>query len=164
MTSPRQHLRTWTAVVAGCLAASLAGCTADPPAADELPSIDEQVLIALDYYNPVYKLDADGRVTNIKLEGRHVLASALVELGKLNEVRAISLYGAQVTDDSLANLHGCTKLRNLGLGGTPISDKGLLHLEKLQDLQHIWVPKARVSTEAVNGLKNALPGLSVHFQ
>jgi hypothetical protein len=158
MTS--KAIRSTLLMCCGCLI----GCGANPPAVETPPSIDEQVLAALDHYNPGYKLDADGHVMNINVDGRHVLPSALDELGKLKEVRGISLYAVPLTDDSLAKLHGCTKLRTLGLGGTPISDRALVHLEKLQDLQHVWLPKARVSTEGVAALKTALPSLSVHFQ
>ena len=160
MTSIRTRLTNAAALLVVCVL----GCAATPPAVEQAPSVDEQVLVALDHYNPIYKLNADGQVINLQLNGRNVPASALVEVGKLKEVRGISLYAAQVTDESLANLHGCTKLQTLGLGATPISDKGLVHLEKFQDLSHIWVPKARVSTEGVNALKNALPALNVHFQ
>ena len=152
--------RVVAAIILGCIL----GCTATPPAAEPSPSVDEQVLVALDHYNPIYKLNADGQVINLHLNGRNVPASALVEVGKLKELRGVSLFAAQVTDDSLANLQGCTKLQNIGLGGTPISDKGLVHLEKLQDLNNVWLPKARISTEAVTTLKTALPALNVHFQ
>jgi len=157
-------LRTHSTIVAAILVGSVLGCTSAPPAVEQTPSVDEQVLAALDHCNPIYKLNADGQVINLHLNGRNVPASALVEVGKLKELQGVSLYAAQLTDDSLANLQSCTKLRSIGLGATPISDKGLVHLEKLQDLSNIWVPKARVSTEGVNALKNALPGLNVHFQ
>lgn len=157
------HVSRFAALALGA-AVFLSGCRQTAPLADEPFSADEKVLQALDAFNPIYKVDANGRVTHLKLDGRHVLASALADVGKLTEIEELSLYAASLSDESLAHLHGLKKLARIGLGATPITDQGLAHLEKLPALRHIWLPKANVSDEGVAKLKAALPHLNVHFQ
>ena len=140
------------------------GCADAPPPAESPASPDEQVLQVLDPYNPLYKLDSDGRVVRLKLEGRHVLPGVLTEVGRLTELRSLSLYAASVNDESLAQLTGLEKLQNLGLGATAITDEGLVHLEKIAELRQVWLTKANLSTEAIEKLRAAVPGINVHFQ
>ena len=106
----------------------LAGCrkAETPESVAEPLSVDESVLLALEPSDPVYKVNARGRVILIRLEGRQIPASALEEVGKLTELtEELSLYRANITDDSLAQLESLKKLQRLGLGGTPISAEGL---------------------------------------
>jgi hypothetical protein len=140
-----------------------AGCS-EAPVPEEPASPDEAVLLALDSYNPIYKVNASGRVTHMKLDGQRVLAPVLVEVGKLTELRAVSLYAASITDDSLSNLQDLPYLNHLGLGATPITDRGLEHLEKIHTLRHLWVPRSSVSDRAVEKLKAAVPRLNVYWQ
>ncbi|HZZ79506.1 MAG TPA: hypothetical protein VFE62_13370 [Gemmataceae bacterium] len=137
---------------------------APPPAGVSTLSADQQVLLKLDCYDPMYKIDADGRVTILRLLGRNLRPDALAEIGKLTELEILDLYGANLTDDGLANLNELQKLRMLGLGGTPITDKALTHLGKLQALNHVWLPKRAISKTGLEKLKEACPDVNVHPQ
>jgi hypothetical protein len=131
-----------------------------------LHAVDKGPIEALQQYRPKCQINNDGRVIDLKLEGRRVPASALVEVGKLTELRKLSLYAAKLTDESLENLSGLGDLEALGLGATPISDQGLVHLEKLVSLHSVWLPKTtdKISEQRIEELKRALPGLVVYRQ
>jgi hypothetical protein len=154
------------------LAAVLAlpyGCGDNTPSptpvdAPVLLTVDDKVLLALDYYEPTYKVDADGKVINLMLSGRHVTSAAMAEIGKLTDLHGLDLYGASVTDEGLAQLKDLQKLRSIGLGATPMTDKGLIHLEKLQALQWVWLPRKTVSKVGLEKLKEARPDMNVYPQ
>ena len=144
------------------------GCSSNPTTEPSGPAVstssDEQVLLALDYYEPMYQLNGEGRVIKLRLTQRHLPVAVLAEVGKLTELQALDVYGATVTDDGLAQLKDLQKLRHFGLGGTAITDKGLAHLEKLQSLQWLWIPKHRTTDEGVDKLKQARPDLNIYPQ
>ena len=73
---------------------------------------DEKVLLVMDYYEPMYKVDANGRVTHLRLSWRHVPSAVLSEVGKLTELQGLDLYGTTVTDEGLAQLKDLQKLRS----------------------------------------------------
>jgi hypothetical protein len=127
------------------------------------PNPDAKVLLALDYYEPMYKVDANGRVTHLRLPWRHLPAPVLAEIGKLTELQAIEFTGTTVTDEGLAQLADLQNLRSMSLVNTPITDKGLVHLEKLQSLQWLWLSKNRVTQAAVEKLKKARPDMNVYL-
>jgi hypothetical protein len=152
-------------VLAACI--FLAGCggessTSELP--DETLSPDEQVIKALEPYDPVYRVNSSGRVVSLKLEGWRIPASVLDEAGKLTELKDLSLYAALLTDDSLAKLQNLKKLQSLGLGATPITERGLAHLEGLLALRWIWLSKELVPSAGVDRLSAAIPGLTVYPQ
>lgn len=133
------------------------------PAAKVLTA-DEQILLDLDYYEPMYELDANKRVIRLRLTGRHLPEAIMAEIGKLTELRGIDVYGSTLNDDGLAQLKNLQQLKSIGLAATAISDKGLEHLEKLQSLQWVWLPKSRVTTEGVEKLKAARSDMNVYLQ
>jgi hypothetical protein len=147
--------------------AALPGCLGSPaPAlpADTSLSPDEQVLLTLDCYNPQYKVDEDGHVTNLNLAWRHLPAPALAEIDKLTELHEVDLAHSTVDDAGLAQLKDLQKLHNMGLTGTPITDKGLAHLQKMSSLQWLWLPKETVSKAAVEKLQEARPDMHIYLQ
>jgi hypothetical protein len=148
----------WCALAVGC------GSADTPVDSPIVLTPDEKVLLALDHYEPMYKVDADGRVTRLRMPRRHLPPEVFTEINKLTELVGLDLYGASVSDEGLARLTELRKLRNLGLGGTPISDKALVHIEKLQSLQYLWLPKNRVTKAGVEKLKTARPDLNVYLQ
>jgi hypothetical protein len=150
-------------ILAGCRGGTPTNDAPPPPVAKPL-SADQKVLLALDCYDPMYKLDADGRVIRLHLTGRNLSADVLADVGKLTELGGLDLYGANITDDGLANLKDLQKLRSCGLGGTPITDKSLPHLAKLNALQHLWVPARTISKAALEKLKEERPDMNVHPQ
>jgi hypothetical protein len=152
------------------LFASAFGCRESPappaPTDVAVPTMttDEKVLVALDYFEPLYKVNADGRVTHLRLSGRHVPTAIMTEVGKLTELVGLDLYGTTVTDEGLAQLKDLHKLRSMGLGATPITDQGLVHLEKLHSLQWVWVPKGNVTNAATERLKGERPDMNIYLQ
>jgi hypothetical protein len=164
MTANDRHWRfPWRQLLGAFVCVLGVGCTGAPPPAPP-PTIvpagpvgDDAVLLALDSYEPVYKVDANGRVTDLRLGGRHLPVSALAEIAKLKELRGLALFGTDISDDGLAYLKGLSKLRALELRGTPVTDRGLVHLENLASLQYVWLPKKTVTQEAADMLKNSLP-------
>jgi hypothetical protein len=146
----------------------LGGCRRAPvpdpvkAAPDNTPTGDAKILLDLDYYEPMYKVDADGRVVRLRLTGRHLPTSVMTEVGKLTELRGLDLYGASISDDGLAELKDLQKLTNIGLGGTQITEKGVEHLAKLEALRYVWLPKQRCEEEAAEKLKRA--GVNVYPQ
>jgi len=127
-------------------------------------SPDEAALNALEPYDPVYKLNSEGRVVGLRLEGRRIPASVLDEACKLTELTELSLYAASISDDDLEKLQSLKNLRGLGLGATAITNKGLAHLEKLPALRWIWLPKALVPSPGLEALKTAIPELTAYPQ
>jgi hypothetical protein len=139
------------------------GCPGPPPPpppptiGPASPVGDEAILLALDAYEPVYKVDADGRVIHLRLGGRHLPVSVLAEIAKLKELRGLTFWGTDISDGGLTYVKGLSKLRTLELRGTAITDRGLVHLENLASLQYVWLPKKTVTKEAADMLKNSLP-------
>src|SRR5437773_2479748 len=92
---------------AGIVCILAIGCQdrSSPPApVVAAPNSDQQILQALDYYDPMYKVDAKGRVIRLRLVWRHLPDSVLAEIGKLTELKGMDLAGTTVTDQGLAQL------------------------------------------------------------
>jgi hypothetical protein len=165
-TAPRSGRGVLTTLGAVLCAVAL-GCRGSPPPsapAEREPTPDEQVLRALDCYNPMYQLDEDGHVIRLRLEWRHLPGPAMAEIGRLTELHALDLAFSTVNDDGLAQLKDLHKLRNMGLSGTLVTDQGLVYLEKLPSLQWVWLSKENVSEAAVEKLKAARPDMNVYLQ
>ena len=148
--------------------AVLPGCREQPvpPVIPSTPPLrgDEKALRALDYYEPSYQVDENGRVIRLRMTTRHIPPAAMAEIGKLTELIKIDFYGAKISDEGLGQLKDLSKLRALGLGATPITDKGLVHLEKLPKLQWLWVSKKTITAEGVEKLNETRPELNVYWQ
>ena len=167
------HLRTTLLVMALLVFGVVAGCrdstpvkpkVVPAPGAPDTPtvSVDDQVLRALDHYEPMYKINATGQVVRLRLGSKHLPPSVLAEVGKLKHLEALELYGTTVDDDGLAQLKDLQKLKSIGLMATEITDKGLVHLEKLGELRAAWVPKKNISAEAIQKMKEARPDLKLY--
>jgi hypothetical protein len=165
MTKTRTRLRsTARPLLAALLSAVVAGCGASSSPVSPILMADEEVLRALDYYDPMYQVDADGRVIKLKLTGLDLPVTILADIGRLTELRCLDAAWSTVTDEGLAQLNNLQELRDLGLGGTLVSDEGLGHLEKLHSLQRVWLSKGTVTEEGVEKLRKARPDMSVYFQ
>ena len=154
------------------LLAHLLGCAstsrpkdeaADQEKLEDAATPDQKALRALDPYNPYYKVDHNGRVTHLSLNGKHVMPSALIEVGKLTELQMLSLHAVSLTDESMSHLANLSEVKSLYLVGTPMTDKGLVHLERLENLRWLHVPKKTVSKEATEKLKAKLPSVTVYL-
>src|SRR5687767_13695713 len=120
-------------LLAVCAGAVALGCRdSQAPPVSGLPTVttvpaatasaDEKVRVALDHYEPMYKIDAKGRVTHLRLQGRHLPVAVLAEVGKLTEVQALDFWGTTLNDEGLAQLKDLQKLRSIGLGSTAVTD------------------------------------------
>jgi hypothetical protein len=144
----------------------LSGCreNAPVPPADAAPGgPDAKILLALDHFNPQYKLDAAGRVTHLRLPWRHLPLPVVAEIAKLTQLQFLEVSWTTLNDEGLAQLKDLQKLQTMSLVGTAITDRGLDQLAKLPSLQRIWVSKNRLSEEAIENLKQARPDLAVHL-
>src|SRR6267143_4013562 len=101
----------------------LAGCSGARPNAGDQACIDE-----LAHLQPVCKLDNQGRVMDVTLDGAGVGDKALDSVRRLPALRRLSLYGSSVTDAGVAKLKDNRQLESLGLGATCVTDAGLVHL------------------------------------
>jgi hypothetical protein len=117
-------------------------------------------------FNPESKSGGDGRVVELKLEGKQVTDAALDEVRKLPELRSLSLYGSSVTDAGLARLAEATKLEALGLGQTKVTRQGLAHQERLPSLRRVWVTEGpKLTAKDIDDFKaKAVPGVTVNKQ
>lgn len=127
-------------------------------------STDAICLAGLAPYHETHKIDDNGRVIEVKLDGRQVDDLALDQVKNLSELRVLSLFGSSVTDEGVAKLSGLKYLDSLGLGRTPITDHGLIYLEKMPSLHYVWLTEdPQITDQAVENLKKkALPGLTVY--
>jgi hypothetical protein len=151
-------------VIAG-VSVVVGGCRDNTPAPAVpavAPNPDAKILQELDYFEPVYQIDAAGRVIRLRLPWRDIPMPLLAEIGKLTELRALEISGTTITDEGLAQLLDLQKLRSLSLVHAPITDKGLEQLAKFSSLQFVWVSKHAVTEEALENLKMMRPSLNVY--
>jgi hypothetical protein len=162
MIAKRQTRFCLAAIVCILAIGCQASVTPPPPSRPAAPTGDAAVLLTLDYYEPVYQVDANGHVIKLRMGGRHLSGGVMAEIGKLKELQALDLYGTNITDEGLVDLKDLQNLKALGLGGTAITDRGLTHLENLPSLRYLWLPKNSVTPEAIARLKEARPDLNVY--
>jgi len=151
------------ALMAGCAPKPVPTIVADAGEAAAL-SPDEQVLLALEAYSPMYQMNAKGRVIKMKIPWQHLTEPLLAEINKLSALENLDCYATTINDEGLAQLKDLQKLRSLGLGGCEVTDEGLPHLGKLHNLRYVWLSKRKVSEEAAAALKATLPDLTVYWQ
>ncbi len=139
---------------------ALSGCreNAAPPG-----SPDAQVLLALDPFNPQYKLDAAGRVTHLRLPWQHLPGPVVAEVAALTELQFLELSWSTLDDAGLAQLKDMQHLQTLSVVGTALTDQALDQLAKLPSLQRVWISKNRHSEEAIDKLRLARPDMAVHL-
>lgn len=126
-------------------------------------SPDQLVMQALDYFEPMYKMDAKGRVTHLRLIWRHTPQPAVAEIGKLSEMQSMDMTGSTLTDETLAQLKGLQKLRSFSFCNTQVTDEGLMQLDKLSSLQWVWVTKRAITQDGVDKLKAARPDMNIYL-
>jgi len=165
----RQWARQDFPLLALCVAASCAffvGCrdSSKPASPEGTKTFDESVFETLEPYDPPYRIDSNGRIIHLNLEGRRIPVSAVDEVCKLTELRHLSLYAASVTDDSLVKLQSLQKLEGLGLGATPITANGLVHLKEITSLKWLWLSQDLAASKQAEDLKTAIPGLTIYGQ
>jgi hypothetical protein len=136
----------------------LSGCSGE----SVTPATDAQSLFALDYYDPVYQVDANGRLFRLMLSHNLVPDATLALVGKLTVLHGLELYDASFNEDSLVHLQGLRNLRELNLAYAPVTDRGLEHVLKIEGLQYLWLSRGQFSAGAVEKLKEA--GITIYWQ
>ena len=131
-------------------------------------STDEKVLLYLDTYDPIYKLDGQGRVVNVKLAAaRSFPAAVMAEIGKLTHAcsRDLIYLDAHLRMKSLAHLKGLAKpsqwpghrqyhlSRGSKASNTSRSSKACV----IRGCPKEIFPRSRGKTE------KAIPGVTVYF-
>jgi hypothetical protein len=165
INTPRRLRR----VAALAMAAALGCGDKSTPNVDEktafLKNDAEQVLRALEPYDPIFTINMEGYVRHIVIQPRNVPTSAMAEIGKLKRLDTLRLNNCTVTDEGLAQLKDLQELRSLLIVGTPISDEGLAHLTKLAGLRFLFLPHAsnsRITPAGLEKLKRECPQLSIY--
>lgn len=143
---------------------SLPGWYAIAVPADEAEAVDgdRDAFATLRSYDPIYRFDADGPITGIKLEGRQLHNGAFRSLSGLANLKSISLYGSSFEGDALRYLSELEKLEDLGLGRTNVSDEGLGDVGQIPNLRQVWLSDATdLTSTAILALRRANPQLKV---
>jgi hypothetical protein len=123
---------------------------------------DAQVLQSLKALLPKHRMNDDGRIVDLSLEGRKVDDAAMNEIHQLTALRGLSLHGASVTDAGIAKIREMP-LQRINLSGTLITDAGLDHIETLVDLRDIWLmDNQKLSKVRVDTLREKLRGVRIH--
>jgi hypothetical protein len=152
-------------LVLGCGGAERSAPPKVAPVAVDAPALspDEKVLMALDAYDPVYQVNAKGRITRLKIPWRHLPDSILTEINKLTELDELDCYATTLSDDGLAKLKDLQKLRAFGLQATALTGKAIAHLERMRGLRYVWLTRKLVGDDAVERLNEARPDLTVYL-
>ena len=109
------------------------------------------------------KTDPNGNVIEMDLTAKPVGNGDLAAIARHPHLQTLWLTKTGVTDAGLADLQPLRQLRVLGLARTGITAAGLKHLAAIKSLREIWIYPTKVSEEAVDDLKVALPGVRVIY-
>jgi hypothetical protein len=96
----------------------------------------------------------------LNLRSTPVNDAGLAYLKSLSDLSYLDLQSTQVTNAGLVHLKGLTNLQFLSLRDTEVSDSGLVQLGRLTDLK-VLIVGTHVTNAGVNGLKQAMPSLTV---
>ena len=107
--------------------------------------------------------DPKGNVIEMDLTAKPVGNGDLAAIARHLHLQTLWLTKTGVTDAGLADLQPLRQLRVLGLARTGITDAGLKHLAAIKSLREIWIYPTKVSEDAVDDLKTALPGVRVIY-
>ena len=107
--------------------------------------------------------DPKGNVIEMDLTAKPVGNGDLAAIARHLHLQTLWLTKTGVTDAGLADLQPLRQLRVLGLARTGITDAGLKHLAAIKSLREIWIYPTKVSENAVDDLKTALPGVRVIY-
>lgn len=153
-----KNRRPPSTIVAAVLLAMAGGCQRELG----LDVYDKAPMEALQPLGPVYKLDADGRVSELTIENKQIDEAAFDQISKLTALRGLNLYGSSFPEPALAKLQELGRLQGMRLGKTPLTDAGLEYLAKVPKLRWLGLREnPGISDGAVKQLEKARPGLKV---
>jgi hypothetical protein len=91
--------------------------------------------------------------------------AALPVLAKLPKLQVLGLGGTKITDAGIPLLASFKSLKEVKLGATAVTDKGIAALEGCKGLTVVHLgKKTKISPQAIERLKKALPGCTVNAQ
>jgi hypothetical protein len=94
----------------------------------------------------------------------NVTAAGAAHLKDCQRLTSLELTGSSISDDVLAEVGKCSQLESLGLYATTATDDGFRHLQNCPNLRRVWIsPNQRISSQAVDALKQALPECDIHY-
>jgi len=100
------------------------------------------------------KLDRNGEVLSLLLDGCHVTDEACARLSALANLEQLNLRTTRITDAALEHLSGLANLQILNLAGTQITDAGVRHLAGLTRLRKLILGATSVSDATLMHLTN----------
>lgn len=107
------------------------------------------------------KLAEAAELETLALDFCNVTDRALLEIGKLKQVRHLHLNDNPISNAELAELKKLTKLDSLHLSNTKITPKAVPILCELKSLRFLSVKLPQVGADAEKTLKQALPNCEV---
>jgi hypothetical protein len=107
------------------------------------------------------QLKALRHLQELGLRRTKITDAGVAGLGGLTGLRKLDLSLTAVDGTGLSGLRGMSALRELNLSHTRVKDAGLTHLRALDALRKLNLEGTKVTREGVEGLRRALPGLSV---
>jgi hypothetical protein len=147
----------------------------------ECDGLNDESLVYIGKLSGLKSLNlGDARVTNAGLKSlaglknleildlgwtKDVGDAGLPLLAKLPRLRVLGLGGTKVTDAGIPLLASFKSLREIKLGATAVTDRGLSALEACKGLTTVHLgKKTKISAQAIDRLKKALPACTVSTQ
>ena len=129
-----------------------------------LPALENANLVECDGLNDE-SLAFIGKIKGLKslnLGDAQVTSAGLQALAGLKNLETLDLgWTKDVGDPAMPLLARLPNLKVLGLGGTKVTDRGLAVLEACKGLTTVRLAKTKVTPQAIDRLKKALPGCTV---
>jgi len=107
--------------------------------------------------------DGNGKVVEANFTGRPLGDLDLAVIAQQGSIQELWLTNTGVTDAGMIHLQSMPNLRVLGLARTSVTDAGLPALGDIRSLREVYLYPNRVSDNAVDALKQRLPGIKVVY-
>lgn len=109
------------------------------------------------------RLDADGNVVELRLDGTRIRDQDLALFHAFPMLTSIDMPRTNVTDAGVAHLGKVTSLRSIRLYDTKVGDDGIAHLHGLKNLRMIILKRTHVTHIGADKLQAALPDCLVSY-
>ena len=111
-----------------------------------------------------HKVDPDGCVNDLLLEGPRFKDGAIALAGKFPMLEGMSIMGSAITDEGLEKLPILKHLNRINIMAPAITDRGLLALRKMPTLQDVWlVENAKLTAAGRDSLTKTNPAVRLHL-
>ena len=147
------------------------GSKPQEPSADNTATVEAtdprelqlQALKAVHAAGGTAKLDPDGNVIELRLDGTKIRDENLALFSAFKLLRSIDMPRTKVTDAGIAHLGKVISLRSIRLYDTKVGDPGIAHLHGLKNLQMIVLKRTHVTHLGADKLQAALPDCLVSY-